>query len=81
MNHSDGEANCQELIISSESCLFSTAEPATEFVSYYNDSAGEQKSCSAVDVDNFMHFLRPVNVGSGDLPWTGLLTGMFIRFY
>merc|ERR1719446_768906 len=25
-----------------------------------------------------MHFLRPVDVGSGDLPWSGLLTGMFI---
>ena len=30
--------------------------------------------------DLFMHFLRPVDVGSGDLPWTGLLTGMFIRY-
>merc|ERR1712227_1070303 len=54
------------------------SEPLAEYVKYYNDSDGNRKSCSGVDQDNFMHFLRPVDVGSGDLPWTGLLTGMFI---
>ena len=56
------------------------SEPLAEYVKYYNDSDGNRKSCSGVDQDNFMHFLRPVDVGSGDLPWTGLLTGMFIRY-
>ena len=55
------------------------SEPLPEYVKYYNDSDGNRKSCSGVDQENFMHFLRPVDVGSGDLPWTGLLTGMFIR--
>ena len=26
--------------------------------------------------DDFMHMLRPASVGSGDLPWSGLLSGM-----
>ena len=45
----------------------------------YVDADNVTRSCSGVDEDLFMHFLRPVTVGSGDLPWTGLLTGMFIR--
>ena len=51
------------------------SEPAPEFVRF----DANNQSCSGVNEDLFMHFLRPVDVGSGDLPWTGLLTGMFIR--
>lgn len=36
---------------------------------------GRNESCSAVN-PNFMHMLRPTDVGSGDLPWSGLITGM-----
>merc|ERR1712227_69128 len=55
--------------------------PDSEYVSTYNDSVtGEMRSCgaSAVDEDKFMRFFRPADVGSGDLPWTGVLTGMTI---
>ena len=55
--------------------LLRVSEPAPEFVRY----DANNQSCSGVNEDLFMHFLRPVDVGSGDLPWTGLLTGMFIR--
>merc|ERR1712227_566136 len=57
------------------------AVPDPEYVSTYNDSVtGEIRSCgaSAVDEDKFMRFFRPADVGSGDLPWTGVLTGMTI---
>jgi len=57
---------------------YKNAEPLPEFVSFKNDSDGNMVSCSAVDEDKFMHFLRPANVDSGDLPWTGLFTGMVI---
>ena len=55
------------------------SEPEPEYVTTYVDADNVTRSCSGVDEDLFMHFLRPVTVGSGDLPWTGLLTGMFIR--
>lgn len=56
--------------------------PEPEYVAFYNDTvSGTMKACGAatVEEDKFMHFLRPVDVGSGDLPWTGILTGMTIR--
>merc|ERR1711874_139552 len=56
---------------------FRTAEPDPEYSSFFISSGGENLSCSRVQ-ENFMHFLRPVDAPSGDLPWTGLATGMFI---
>ena len=62
---------------------YRTSEPDPQFSAFYSvyDKESEtmvNKSCSAVK-DSFMKFFRPADVDSGDLPWTGLLTGMFIR--
>ena len=67
------------LINNSLNNLYRISEPEPEYVTTYVDADNVTRSCSGVDEDLFMHFLRPVTVGSGDLPWTGLLTGMFIR--
>merc|ERR1719318_2462434 len=56
---------------------FRNAEPDPEFSAFFTNEQGENMSCSGVQ-ENFMHFLRPVDAPSGDLPWTGLATGMFI---
>lgn len=75
-----------EIFMKTSNCIFleisyrflspnRVSEPAPEFVRF----DANNQSCSGVNEDLFMHFLRPVDVGSGDLPWTGLLTGMFIR--
>ena len=50
---------------------YQAAEPDPEFSAF----DVENKSCSAVQED-FLHMLRPVDVGAGDLPWSGLITGM-----
>ena len=50
---------------------YQAAEPDPEFSAF----DVENKSCSAVQ-ENFLHMLRPVDVGAGDLPWSGLITGM-----
>ena len=62
---------------------YKISEPDPQFSSFYpvydeETDSMVNKSCSAVK-DTFMKFFRPVDVDSGDLPWTGLLTGMFIR--
>ena len=54
---------------------YQAAEPDPEFSSFALTPSGENKSCSAVQ-ENFLHMLRPVDVGAGDLPWSGLITGM-----
>ena len=50
---------------------YQAAEPDPEFSAF----DVQNKSCSAVQED-FLHMLRPVDVGAGDLPWSGLITGM-----
>ena len=62
---------------------YKSAQPEPQFSSFYTVYDEEtdttvNKSCSAIK-DTFMKFFRPADVDSGDLPWTGLLTGMFIR--
>ena len=54
---------------------YQAAEPDPEFSAFALTPSGENKSCSAVQ-ENFLHMLRPVDVGAGDLPWSGLITGM-----
>jgi len=56
---------------------FKNSEPDPEYSSFYVNDHGDNVSCSGVQ-ENFMHFMRPVDAPSGDLPWTGLATGMFI---
>ena len=54
---------------------YQAAEPDSQFSAFTLTPTGENKSCSAVQ-ENFLHMLRPVDVGAGDLPWSGLITGM-----
>jgi len=56
---------------------FKNAEPDPEYSSFFTNKDGDNVSCTGVQ-ENFMHFLRPMDAPSGDLPWTGLTTGMFI---
>ena len=62
---------------------YEVALPDPEFSSFHlvHDVETDMmvnKSCSDIK-GTFMKFFRPADVDSGDLPWTGLLTGMFIR--
>ena len=62
---------------------YELAQPDPEFSSFHlvHDVETDMmvnKSCSDIK-GTFMKFFRPADVDSGDLPWTGLLTGMFIR--
>ena len=62
---------------------YELAQPDPEFSSFHLVHDEEtnmmvNKSCSDIK-GTFMKFFRPADVDSGDLPWTGLLTGMFIR--
>ena len=54
---------------------YEAAQPDPQFSAFSLTPSGENKSCSAVQ-ENFLHMLRPVDVGPGDLPWSGLITGM-----
>ncbi len=56
---------------------YSVAVAGPEYsASYLDPSTGENKTCGAVRED-FAHMFR--DAATGDLPWTGTITGMFLN--